>query len=52
MQAEEVCHGIQQSFRWWKNAVVYQIYPLSFARIPINDGIGDLNGITRYASTT
>jgi len=29
---------------WWRNAVVYQIYPRSFADAN-GDGIGDLNGI-------
>lgn len=29
---------------WWKNSVVYQIYPQSF-QDSNNDGIGDLNGI-------
>lgn len=30
---------------WWKEAVVYQIYPRSFQNTTRN-GIGDLNGIT------
>lgn len=30
---------------WWKDAVVYQIYPASF-QDSNDDGVGDLNGIT------
>jgi alpha-glucosidase len=32
---------------WWKNAVIYEIYPRSFGDTN-QDGIGDLNGITEH----
>jgi alpha-glucosidase len=32
---------------WWKHAVIYEIYPRSFADSN-NDGAGDLNGITAH----
>ncbi|MBQ6506451.1 MAG: alpha-glucosidase [Clostridia bacterium] len=37
----------EQKRAWWKEAVVYQIYPRSFADSN-GDGIGDLNGITAH----
>src|SRR5947209_3517721 len=32
---------------WWKNAVIYEVYPRSFADTN-GDGIGDLNGIAAH----
>jgi alpha-glucosidase len=32
---------------WWKNAVIYEIYPRSF-QDSNGDGIGDLNGIAKH----
>ena len=37
----------QEARAWWKEAVVYQIYPRSFADSN-GDGIGDLNGVTEH----
>lgn len=34
---------------WWKNAVVYQVYPRSFYDAN-DDGVGDLKGLRAYAS--
>ncbi len=42
------------SVKWWKTAVVYQIYPRSF-QDTTGTGVGDLNGITQrlgYLSNT
>jgi alpha-glucosidase len=35
----------EKELNWWKNAVIYEIYPRSFQDTN-GDGIGDLNGIT------
>ncbi len=37
--------SFQTNPNWWKNAVIYEIYPRSFQDSNA-DGIGDLNGIT------
>jgi alpha-glucosidase len=39
-----VLHNSIQSPKWWQSAVIYQIYPRSFADSN-GDGIGDLKGV-------
>lgn len=39
--------GFKMEKKWWKEAVIYQIYPRSFADSN-GDGVGDLNGITEH----
>jgi alpha-glucosidase len=41
----QATRGCSSTHPWWRNAVVYQIYPRSFADSN-GDGIGDLPGIT------
>jgi hypothetical protein len=41
---------LERTADWWKSAVVYQIYPRSFADSN-GDGIGDVQG-SRPGSTT
>ncbi|WP_312047169.1 alpha-amylase family glycosyl hydrolase, partial [Erwinia sp.] len=38
-------HSVHDEAAWWKEAVVYQVYPRSFNDTN-GDGVGDLNGIT------
>lgn len=39
--------GSEPHRKWWRGAVIYQIYPRSFADTT-GDGIGDLNGIIAH----
>ena len=45
-RATKPATGQQNGLDWWKNAVIYEIYPRSFQDTNGN-GIGDLNGITK-----
>ncbi|HLM21595.1 MAG TPA: alpha-amylase family glycosyl hydrolase, partial [Propionibacteriaceae bacterium] len=47
MAADSLQSTSAQALQWWRGAVVYQIYPRSFADTS-GDGVGDLRGIIQH----
>lgn len=45
MSNSEVLYTTKENAEWWRSAVIYQIYPRSFAD-GNGDGMGDLKGVT------
>src|SRR5919112_6840593 len=43
---EQEASPMSQDHEWWRQAVVYQVYPRSFADAD-GDGVGDLRGVSR-----